>query len=386
MQHTSELLHHLTARYLADDISVSGKNTLFSIISKGTCIPELEQIVAGIWKQPLADEEDTALGEQIFEGITAHRKKVRQLKIRRWMTAAAAVLLPAAISAMFLFSGNQKTPPSLLRGQAMLTLGDQSQISLSSNGHQVIHQGGTTIVQQGGQLTYTANNAVSGALTYNTLKTAAGAQFNLVLPDGTRIWINAGSSVTYPAIFPDNKRQIEVKGEVYMEVQPDKRPFWVSTQHQTVQVLGTAFNLQAYSEEPFTFTTLVSGKIRIVNNYQTAVTLRPGQQAIVNHQSAATTIPVNHAAIEQAIAWKNGYFDFENKKLEDIFRLLSRWYDVQFEADPNTRNLQFSAVIARSSSLEEVLSVLAATGAVNFSRKGNTIRVTASIQHNKIGV
>jgi ferric-dicitrate binding protein FerR (iron transport regulator) len=277
---------------------------------------------------------------------------------------------------MFLFSRDQKKQLSLLPGDAMLVLGDQSQIRLSSNGHQVIHQGGATIVQQGEQLTYTANNAASGALTYNTLKTAIGTQFSLVLPDGTRVWINAGSSVRYPAIFPYNKRQIEVKGEVYMEVQPDKRPFLVITPHETVQVLGTAFNLQAYSEEPFTFTTLVSGKIRIVNNHQTAVTLRPGQQAMVSHQPATTAIRVNQAATEQAMAWKDGYFDFENKKLEDIFRLLSRWYDVQFETDPNTRNLQFSAVIARSSSLKEVLSVLAATGAVKFSKQGNIIRAS----------
>ncbi|MBC9930007.1 FecR family protein [Chitinophaga qingshengii] len=374
MHETSELFRQLTDKYLADTITAPEKELLFSMISEGACLPELEQIVAEIWEQPLTAGEDIVLREQIFNNITARRTKVKQLNIRRWLAVAAAVLLLGAVGTMLLLKKDRPAPLAVVQpGGAVLILGDQSQVPLDSNGNKVMSQDGAHVVQQGAQLTYTAASPASGTLTYNTLRTAVGGQFKLILPDGTHLWINAGSTVRYPAVFSGNERQIEVTGEVYMEVQPDKRPFSVSTPHETVQVLGTAFNISAYNEEPYTLTTLVSGKISVVNSNNTTVTLRPGQQATVSHQPA-TNIPVKEADIEQVIAWKNGYFNFENERLSAIFRLLSRWYNVQFEAEGKVADLQFSAVIARSASLDKVLSELAATGAVNFSREGNIIR------------
>lgn len=377
MQETSALFRQLTNKYLADTITATEKGLLFVMLRKGIYQPELEQMVADVWEHAL-DEEDVVLREQLFDSIKRHQKKVRRLHIRRWSAAAAAVLLLAAGGSFFLFQQNHRSGPNgPLAGnryggnKVTLILGDQSQVSLDSTSLRTLHQGTVTVSQNGGQLVYTANEQPSGRPTYNTLRTARGGQFRLQLPDGTQVWINAGSSVRYPTDFPVNERRIDVTGEVYMEVQADKRPFFVVTPHETVQVLGTAFNINAYEEEQSTLTTLLSGKIRIVNNQQTTVTLQPGQQAAV---CASAAIQVKEVNTEQAVAWKNGYFDFENERLDVIFRLLARWYDVQFVAEGKTAGLQFSAVITRSSSLDDVLSVLSATGAVNFSLEGDTVR------------
>ncbi|QJB38372.1 FecR domain-containing protein [Chitinophaga oryzae] len=378
MHDTPAFFRQLTDKYLTDTITASEKELLFSMISEGAYQSELEQLLAEVWERPVTGGEDIAVREQIFDNIRTQQKKVRQLRIRRWSAAAAIALVLGAAGTVFFLQREHRSPQPLAAVQpgsqkAVLILGDQSQVPLDSSFSRTLQQGGATVSQKGGQLIYTANSQPSGAVTFNTLQTARGGQFRLQLPDGTRVWVNAGSTVRYPAVFPANERHITVTGEAYMEVQADKRPFLVSTQHETVQVLGTAFNINAYEEEPSTLTTLLSGKIRIVNNHQTAVVLAPGQQAAVSHQ-ASTEIPVAEADPDQAIAWKNGYFDFENERLDVIFRLLSRWYDVQFVAEGKAAGLQFSAVVTRTSSLEEVLSVLSATGAVNFSREGNTIR------------
>lgn len=377
MNETSPLFRQLTDKYLADTITAAEKEVLFSMISEGTDAPELEQIVANIWEQPLTAEEDIDLREQIYDNITTHRKKVKQLNIRKWVAAAAVVLVLGTAGAVFFFNKHpQQTLATLSPGSALLILGDQSRVPLDSAGNKAMNEGGTQVVQQGTQLTYTASQPASGTLTYNTLQTAVGSQFKLILPDGTHLWINAGSSVRYPAAFADNERKIEVTGEVYLEVQPDKRPFLVTTPLETVQVLGTSFNINAYNEEAYTLTTLLSGKISVINQNKVTVTLQPGQQSLVKG-TPTTNIPVKAADVEQVMAWKNGYFNFENERLEEVFRLLSRWYNVQFKAEGNTANLLFSAVIAHSSPLDKVLSELSATGAVSFSREGNTIKARA---------
>ncbi|MBC9930002.1 FecR family protein [Chitinophaga qingshengii] len=376
MYHSAEQFLQLTDKYLADTITAREKGVLFSMIARGAYIPEQEQIVARIWQQPLTAAEDITMREQIIGGISARRKKVRRLKIWRWTAAAAVLVLIGAAGSMRLWREEHRLVSLQQRaGKVVLVLGDESQVPLGNSGNLVINEGGARIVQQGAELRYTAGHPALGRPIYNTLRTAAGGQLKLVLPDGTRVWINAGSTVRYPVRFFGNKRQIEVTGEVYMEVEPEKRPFLVSTPHETVQVLGTAFNVHAYNEESFTATTLVSGKIRIVNNYQAAVTLHPGQQARVNHQPVSeAVVRVAEADIEHVVAWKNGYFDFDNETLDDIFRLLSRWYDVQFEAEDSVSRLQFSATINRAVTLEEALSILSSTGAVDFFREGNIIR------------
>lgn len=354
------------------------------MISEGAYAPELEQVLADVWERPLPGEEDVVVREQIFDRIKTHQKKVKQLTIRRWSAAAAAVLLLGAAGTLFFLQQRRQSvqPPVIATVQpgsakVMLVLDDQSELPLDSNGSRTFRQGAATISQNGGLLVYTTNSQPAGTPTFNTLRTARGGQFRVQLPDGTRVWVNAGSSVRYPTVFPANERHIEVTGEVYLEVQADKRPFLVSTPHEKVQVLGTSFNIHAYEDEQYTLTTLLSGKISVVNKKQTTVILQPGQQSAVSHQAVAA-IPVTETDTRQVTAWKDGYFDFENEKLEVIFRLLSRWYDVEFVAEGEAAKLQFSAVVTRSSSLDDILSVLSATGAVTFSREGNTIRARAA--------
>lgn len=379
MQKTPAQFRQLIDKYLADAATAEEKAALFNMIRQGDYVRELEQMVAIVWATSEEEQEDPALREQIFDKLKAHHRKVKRLKIWRW-SAAAAVLIFLGVAGGILLRTQPLTPPSSTltsvqpgSNKAVLVLGDQSEVPLDSIGNRVINQGGTTVSQQGGQLVYTAGSQPSGGATFNTLRTTRGGQYRLTLPDGTRLWINAASAVRYPTAFLAQERRIEVSGEVYIEVQPDQRPFLVTTPHETVEVLGTDFNINAYEDEHFTLTTLLSGKIRVLNNQQATVMLKPGEQAVVSHQTA-TAIPVKEVDTEQVVAWKNGYFDFENERLSAICRLLSRWYNIEFEVEATAANLQFSAVIARSSSLDQVLSALSATDVVRFSREGNTIK------------
>lgn len=374
-----EQFQQLMDKYLTNTITTREKRQLFGMIREGVYLPQLQEMMEEIWGQPVEGKEDLVLREQIFEQIKGRQRKVRRLRVWQRTAAAAAVLMLIGAAGYIFLSrpGGVRGQASLAAIQpgsnkAVLILADNSQVTLDSGGHRVINQGAAVVSQQGGRLVYAAGNPLPG-ISYNTLRTGRGGQFSLVLPDGTKVWVNAASSVRYPTAFPDKERRIDVTGEVYLEVKQDPRPFVVSTPYETLQVLGTQFNINAYEDEGATVTTLLSGKVRVSNRNAVAVILQPGQESAVTHQ-ASSVIPVRTADTEQAIAWKNGYFNFDNERLDVILRLLSRWYDIKFETDDAAAALRFSAVMERSSSLEKVLSALSATGAVEFSLQNNHIK------------
>ncbi|MEC5145902.1 FecR domain-containing protein [Chitinophaga sp. 212800010-3] len=374
-----EQFQQLMDKYLTNTITTHEKRQLFGMIREGIYLPQLEEMMEEAWEEPAEDGEDLALREQIFEQIKEHQGKVRRWRVwRRTAAAAAVLLLMVAAGYIFLFRTESVHGPASLAAiqpgssKAVLVLADNSQLTLDSGGHRVLNQGAAVVSQQEGQLVYTAGDPLTD-VSYNTLQTGRGGQFSLVLPDGTKVWVNAASSVRYPTVFPDKERRIDVTGEVYLEVKQDARPFVVSTPYEMLQVLGTKFNINAYEDEAATLTTLLSGKVKVENRNAVAVILQPGQESEVAHKPSAV-IPVRAADTEQAIAWKNGYFNFDNERLDVILRLLSRWYDMKFEADDAVAALRFSAIMERSSSLENVLSALSATGAVEFSLKNNRIK------------
>ncbi|HVI44123.1 MAG TPA: FecR domain-containing protein [Chitinophaga sp.] len=374
----------LMDKYLTNSVSAGEKEQLFALIRQGDYRAGLAQMIDDALEMPADGEEDLALREEIFAQLQASRKPVRKLKPWPRIAAAAAVLLllgavyyyqvfkPVAVPGVRRVNFSQIKPGT---DKAVLTLADGSTVALDSNAHQVIRQGAATVSQQQGQLVYNTPGHVVAASS-NKLQTPRGGQFRLELPDGTLIWLNAASSVTYPTAFTGEERKITITGEVYLEVAPDEKPFIVSTLHEEVQVLGTQFNINAYEEETATRTTLLSGKIKVMNG-AAGIVLKPGQQAVVKHQ-ASSAIPVREVDAEQVIAWKNGYFDFENERLDAVLRLLSRWYNVDFDTDPAVAGLTFSAGIARSSTLEQVLTTLTATGAITFSDDGKKIKVYLS--------
>ncbi|HVV07471.1 MAG TPA: FecR domain-containing protein [Puia sp.] len=292
-------------------------------------------------------------------------------RIRRWAGAAAAVVM-LALAGVYLL----KSRPSEIRkigkvykndvapgkDGAVLRLADGSRVVLDSAGNgELSQQGGTRVIKKGnGQLVY----EVAGGgreVVYNTLTTAKGKQFRMTLPDGTLVWLNSFSSLHYPTRFTGATRPVEVTGEAYFEVAADAaRPFIVQTGRQAITVLGTHFNINSYEDEPATRTTLLEGAVR-VSNAAGQVTLRPGQQASLGQRDKRISVAEVNA--EEAVAWKNGYFHFDNADIQTVMRQLARWYDVEVRYDGVTPAAggDFKGDIGRGLTLAQVLKVLEQT-------------------------
>lgn len=315
-------------------------------------------------------------------------RKMSVMRRYRWVAAAAILCAIAVGSYLWL----QPRPAAIVNtvsvhdvlpggSKALLTLGDGSTIALDSAGNQVIRQGNTAIYQRKGQLQYEIQEGES-AVSFNTLTTPRGGQYQLRLPDGSKVWLNAASTLKYPTAFSDTSRLVELTGEAYFEIrslthtpvtgQHKKVPFRVKVNNMTVEVLGTEFNVQAYPDESKVTTTLINGKVKI-NSHRTTLTLQPGQQAQMEGAGQLSLLP--DADVEQAIAWKNGYFRFIKTDIYSIMQQLSRWYDVEIRYEKGLKPYSFGAIISRNNNISQVLNMLEATGEVHFKVEGRQVLV-----------
>lgn len=306
---------------------------------------------------------------------------------KRWYAAAAILLLVlSGITYRWLqHSPQQAAVASTVNdvgpggSKAVLTLVNGATLTLDSAGNQVIQQGTTVIHQQNGQLQYRVQGAAAlVGYSMNTLTTPRGGQYQLVLPDGSKVWLNAASSLRYPTVFSDTGRLVELTGEAYFEIQSLSRsdnkkvPFRVKVNNMVVEVLGTHFNIMAYSDEQAIKTTLLEGSVRVLQNSSGQV-LRPGEQAVV---AAGNEIKVlRNVDVQEAVAWKNGVFQFNRAGLQVVMRQLSRWYDVEVVYEGNIPNLEFLGKMQRELNLSEVLSILEKSG-VRFRVEGRRIIVS----------
>lgn len=306
-------------------------------------------------------------GWERLSGQIFSKKPVPLLRRLRWVAAAAILLL--AVAGTWLLLTYEKSSPTQQTSAgndiapgtsgAILTLSDGRKIVLDSMGNgQVALENGAAIQLQNNQLTYNPSAITNSPLpTFNSLTTPAGHQFTLVLPDGSRVWLNAGSSITYPAVFTGKERKVIVAGEVYMEVAPHRAsPFIVDIDGKTtVQVLGTDFNINSYADDGYIRTTLINGSIKVLSaTAPAAVILTPGQQAAVR---AAVKEPIAVASaidVNRVLAWKNGYFSFDNLNLRQVARQIERWYDVQVIFEGNTGNLSLTGEMDRGVSLSGI--------------------------------
>jgi ferric-dicitrate binding protein FerR (iron transport regulator) len=219
-------------------------------------------------------------------------------------------------------------------------------------------QGASQVIKQdNGQLAYTSDKqAHTAALLYNTLSTPRGGQYRLTLPDGTGVWLNAASSITYPTAFAAHERKVSVTGEAYFEVAKDKsKPFHVQVNDMEVTVLGTYFNINAYTDEADIKTTLLEGSVNISKGGDTKL-LRPGQQAQAGNAAAIRV--VDDVNTSQVVAWKNGLFDFKDADLKAVMRQLERWYDIEVEYKGAVSGYAFRGKLQRSLNLTQVLHIL----------------------------
>lgn len=260
--------------------------------------------------------------------------------------------------------------------KAKLTLADGNNIVLDStvNG-ELGRQGTTAILKNDGQLVYNTDTAPGKEILYNTLTTGKGETFSVVLTDGSRVWLNAGSSIAYPAKFTGNERTVTVTGEAYFEVQKDATmPFVVKiasrNETEKVEVLGTRFNINAYDDEKSITTTLVEGRIRMQKNGDTLI-LKPGEQSVLAGDKWEVNDNVNK---DKIIAWKSETFYFSGDDIKSIMRQLERWYNIEVKYEGIIPAETFSGRISRKRNLSEVLRILE-TDDVHFSIDGKKLTV-----------
>lgn len=210
-------------------------------------------------------------------------------------------------------------------------------------------------------------NIAEGGFNYNTFSTPKGSAHRMLLPDGTKVWLNTASSIRYPVVFTGNERNVLLRGEAYFEVAPDtSKPFKVEANGSMIQVLGTHFNVSAYADEHQTTTTLVEGAVNVSSNGN-SVTLKPNQQAVVD--ASTGTIRRSAADIRSAIAWKDGYFRFEDDSIEEIIYKISRWYDIEAVEYQGVLNERFSGTFQRSKNVSQLFRNLEMLAPIRFEIK-----------------
>jgi transmembrane sensor len=281
-------------------------------------------------------------------------------KLYTWWSWAAAILLLLSVGAyLWLKPVKQQLAEVIHPGgnKAVLTLADGSSITLDSAGRLVIAQGKASIHQQGGQLTYEGTSSGDNG-GFNKLSTPPGGQFKVQLPDGSTAWLNAASSIRYPVAFSGKERQVEVTGEVFLDVaQEAARPFKVIVNKGVeINVLGTQFNINAYNDRSFVSTTLIQGRVSVSKNGHPAI-LQPGEQAL----TGTDTRVLENVDIDKVMAWKNGMFNFEDVSLQEAMGEIERWYDVKVIYENGVPDIPFSGKISRDTNLNDLLKVLGET-------------------------
>jgi transmembrane sensor len=256
---------------------------------------------------------------------------------------------------------------------AILTLADGKKIILDSTAKGVAAQGNEKITYKDGLVLYAAGTGARGEMAYNNMTTDKGHQYQLVLSDGSKVWLNAASSIRYPARFAEGERKVEITGEAYFEIAKNATsPFEVTVRGMEVQVLGTRFNIYAYDDEPTIKTTLIEGSVQVGND-RTQVKIRPGQQAQLDSEDKIAVI--NSPDAEGEMAWKDGRFNFEEADLKEIMKQVARWYDVEVEYKGDVTGHYFTADISRNKNLSDVLKALKTSSDIDFRIEGRKLIV-----------
>jgi transmembrane sensor len=260
--------------------------------------------------------------------------------------------------------------------KAMLTLADGKTIELDSfSSKALVMQGDARLQIDKGKLIYdlTATETKRSAILQNTITTPAGGEYQAVLPDGTKVWLNAASSISFPVAFTGGERRVAITGEVYFEVAKNReQPFFVRAKEVSVKVLGTHFNVSAYPDDQQVNTTLLEGSVLVAKDDNTSL-LKPGEQAKVSDHEKA--IEVRKIDTEEILAWKNGYFFFNHEPLESVMKKMSRWYDVEIVYKGNLNGKKFDGTISRMDNIQQMIAALELTKTAHFAIEGRRVIV-----------
>jgi len=359
---------------------------LFNYLASGNYEAELhEAIESQLSTLPDNLEVEEVETSLIFENIKrelALKESKPGLK-RYWWFSAAVILIVGTFSLTYFYKQDNLSKPTqtvikskpavILPGgnRAILTLANGKIISLTNaaNG-EVAHEGDVSVTKtRDGQLVYSAQSGDGNAAGFNTISTPRGGTYDIILADGSHIWLNSGSSLTFPSSFTGTERQVQLTGEAYFEVARNGKPFKVITSTQTVQVLGTHFNIEAYNNELAVKTTLLEGAVRVMRENE-KVLLAPGQMS-VNNQSQS--LQVRKANINEVMAWKEGVFIFDNESIAEVMRKAARWYDVEVLYLNNVGEKKLLGTVSRYKTIDELLDNIALAGGIRYKIEGRRI-------------
>ncbi len=392
-------LTYLFQAYFNKTVTPIERDELMELLAHGENDEKVKTLLAETWQQlnsqsPLfSDSQGEEMLARILQKGTANKPVPVIAKYKRsftwWRIAAAAAILFFAVTGVYLWL-NPKQPGQQIAqsikiskdarntivpggNKAVLTLSNGSSIILDST-----HQG--TLSKQGNAkvmklntatLAYNAGDENSQEIVYNTLSTPNGGQYQLILSDGTRVWLNSASSIHFPTIFRGKERDVAVTGEAYFEVAKNAAmPFKITVKDMEVLVLGTHFNIMAYDDESSMNTTLLEGSVKVTKGYLNKM-LVPGQQSIINKKG---DIKIMDADIEEVMAWKNGWFQFNSYDIEKVMRQISRWYDVEIVYEGKIPTGHFSGLVSRDNDISQVLKIMQA-GGVHFKIEGRKVVV-----------
>lgn len=382
MNEFSTRLRYLFDLYYSGEATPDETAELMSMIRSANNDQQLTSLLEEVWNSLsshglfFTKEESNKMFNSIiepsytFEEDQENEEQYQSGFFNGWRLAAAAIILLMGFGTFYHFKiNNSKQKIAVVKqavkdvppggNRALLTLADGSTIILDSASNGLLATQGTTRIskKENGQLVYntTKTDKALSLNQINMLSTPQGGQYQIILPDGSKVWLNASSSIKYPATFAKNERKVEVTGEVYFEVIKDKsKPFRVIFDETEVEVLGTSFNVMAYKDDTTSRTTLVEGSVSLTNNHINK-RLKPGQQASVSSSGKITTHLVD---IEEAIAWKKGLFYFRNANIQQIMKKASRWYDIEVSYEGAVPVRQFTGKVSMDVNISELLQML----------------------------
>lgn len=392
--------HQLLDKYLRDELSDSELQIFLEEVRKPEHFETLDDEVARRLQEKytstLADADHIGMMfRQMLQKTVASRHisgPVPVLSLKnagpyKWikLIAAACILLLLGAGTYFLLMRthqplqvvkvNNNQPPDVAPGtnKATLTLSDGTTIDLDGAATGAIGQQGNALLLKNanGELLYKTNGNRTSVAYYNTMTTPRGGQYKLILPDGTQVWLNASSSIRYPAVFNEKERKVSMEGEAYFEVASKKeQPFIVNTNGIEVHVTGTHFNVNAYSDESAIKTTLLEGAVTVKKGDVVAM-LQPGDQVEAHEKGLSAIKP---AEVEDVVAWKNGLFSFNGDDLSFIMRQLARWYNLEVNYEGTIPKRLFAGKVFRNMNLSETLKVLELSN-IHFRLEGNKLTV-----------
>lgn len=390
----SNRLQQLLTQYFESTIARADCEELLAYLDEGdplTISETIDQVLKANPPETLKFNRDrkTDVYNRLIAEIHQRQTKTdqqlptRKLGIVPWIKVAA--LLVAATSVGILLYNNKQSDFNMPAvgsatenditlpeyNEATLTLADGSTIILNDSSDGVLARELGVVIRKAddGSIFYEAKqaNVIGGAANYNTFSTPKGSSYRILLPDGTKVWLNTASSIRYPLVFAGDERNVSLNGEAYFEVAPDvSKPFKVEANGSVIQVLGTHFNVSAYADEQQTTTTLVEGAVNVSKNGNT-VMLKPNQQAVVD--AVTGKIRQSTADVRSAVAWKDGYFRFDDDPIEEIVYKVSRWYDIEAVEYQGEFNERFSGTFQRSKNVSQLFSNLEKLAPIRFEIK-----------------